>query len=231
MRPPPNGARALIVLAATLLCGCKVGIDAHPLNPTQAAALQTRDAPTAREDVEGFTSILVRVPIAASPDHVWAQLGEHYGDVHQWSGPIEASGFTEGHVVGAQGATRSCTLGPSSPIGKGESFNETIVAWDPARHYYAAAVNDGFFPLRRVVQEYWVQPGPDGVGASVTTQFHYDLAPLMGKGKGMRKKLKPQLVTSLLGLKHLIETGNGEEARDGDFLAGAYPSMFEVNGV
>lgn len=231
MRHARHGTFAALVLVAACLPGCKVGIDAHPLSPAQAAALQSRDVPSSRESIEGFTSVLVHVPISAPADRVWARLAERYGDVHEWSGPIESSSFGEGHVEGSRGATRSCTLGPSSPLGKGETFQETIVAWDPAARYYAAAVNDGFYPLRRVVQEFWVRPTADGAGSVVTTQFHYDLAPPMGKGKGMRKRLKPQFVTSLLGLKHLIETGDGAQARDGDFLAKTYPSVFEENGV
>ena len=227
-----SAPRIAVVFAALVpLTACKVGLDAHPLTAAQTAAIAPRPAPTQPDEIEQLTSIVVKVPIDASPDDVWQTLAVGYGDVHKWSGPIEASSFKKGHVEGGDGCVRSCTLGQSSPIGKGKSFSETIIVWDPASRFFAAGVNDGFFPLRRVVQEFWVDEGEAPERSVVTTQFHYDLSPPMGKGKPLKKRLKPQLVTSLLGLKHLIETGNANEAQDADYLASTYPSVFDANGV
>ncbi|MCH9686865.1 MAG: SRPBCC family protein [Deltaproteobacteria bacterium] len=177
-----------------------------------------------------MTSLVVRVPIDAPPEQVWQQLAVRYGDVHQWSGPIADSGMEAGHTEGRSGAVRSCTLGPDSPIGKGETFSETILQWDPARRFFAAGVDDGFYPMRKVVQEYWVDAGPNG-GTVVTTQFHFDLSFPMGKGTRLVSRLRPQVVTSLLGLKHLVERGDAQRAQDAQFLRRTYPAVYRDNEV
>lgn len=219
-----------LVAVCCLLGGCAVGLDAHPLTDAQSAAISSRAAPDAPDPMPGMTSLVVSVPIDAPVEQVWERLAVRYGDVHQWSGPIEDSDFDHGHVEGARGAVRSCTLGDDSPVGKGETFEETILTWDPQRHYFVAGVDDGFYPMKRAVQEFWVDPSTQG-GSIVTTQFHFDLSFPMGKGKGLLGRLKPQMVTSLLGLKHLVETGDSQQAQDSDFLAQAYPSVFDANGV
>ncbi len=219
-----------IAVGLCLTGGCAVGLAAHPLTDAQAAAMQPRPAPVAAQSIDGMTSVVVRVPIDAAPGHVWEQLAVRYGDVHRWSGPIADSGMEAGHVQGGQGAVRSCTLGPSSPVGKGETFSETIVHWDPEQRFFAAGVDNGFYPMRQVIQEYWVDARPDG-GTVVTTQFSFDLSFPMGKGKRLVSRLRPQVVTSLLGLKHLVERGDAQQAQDADFLARTYPAVYDANGA
>ncbi len=220
-----------LALLAGASPGCAVGLDAHPLTDLQSAALRSRPAPRTADEVPKMTSLVVAVPIDASVETVWHRLAVRYGDVHDWSGPIEDSDFAPGHVQGGHGAVRSCKLGPTAPLGKGKSFSETILVWNDETHFFSAGVDDGFYPLRRVVQEYWVDADASGKGSVVTTQFHFDLAPPMGKGKGLVGRLKPQVVTSLLGLKHLIETGDAARSQDQAFLAETYRSVYSANGV
>lgn len=225
------GSVVSLLLVGVVFVGCAVGIDAHPLTDAQSAALKTRPAPRSAQSIPELTSLVVRVPIQAPVSRVWDQLAVRYGDVHEWSGPIEHSGLATGNTHGCQGAVRACTLGDNAPIGRGKTFSETIVEWDEERHFFVAGVNDGFYPMRRAVQEFWVEPSADGTTSVVTTQFHFDLSFPMGKGKGLVGKLKPQVVTSLLGLKHLLETGNGTQARDAEFLQAHYPAIYDANGA
>ncbi len=208
--------------------GCTVGLQAHPLSPGQREALGSRPVPAAEQQVAGLTTIRVAVPISAPAASVWDQLAVRYGDVHEWSGPIENSKFVDAEV-GRDGARRACTLGPNSPLGKGETFTETILVWDPEHRFFLAGVDDGFYPLRQVAQEFWVRQTPSG--SEVVSQFHYDMSFPMGRGRALRSKLKPQIVRSLLGLKHLVETGRSAEAQDPDFLVRQYPAVLRANGV
>lgn len=220
---------AFVVLSAVLTGGCAVGLDRNPLTPEQLATLKSRPVPAQTRAADGMVAVMVRVPISAPPTEVWNRLAVQYGDVHQWSGTVEESEFREGASKGEQGAVRSCKLGDNSPIGKGEVFEETIFEWDPERRYFAAGVDDGFYPMKRAVQEFWVEAA--GSGSVVVTLFHFDLSFPMGKGNALLGKIKPQVVTSLLGLKHLIETGNSAQAQDSDYLRSAYPEVYTTNGT
>lgn len=219
------------LLLLSMLGACSVGLTNHPLSDAQQSHFASRSAPERPEAVEDMRTIVVSVPVSADATKVWNQLALGYRDVHHWSGSIVDSGHIAGTAEQGKGCARFCVLGEDSPLGAGERFRETIVAWDADKMYYAAGVDDGFFPMKRVVQEFWVVKTP--TGARVVSQFAFELRGAMASmmEDDVVDKLRRPLVTSLMGLKHLVESGNRKQAQDAKFLERTYPKVFESNAV
>ena len=169
MRRPILLLMAVAIAAGTSGCDASVHPDV-PLTPDQKQAFVPRAVPSEVPAVDGMTSLGGRGHIAASPDKVWNVVAVNFGKIETWGGAGIAA--STGSAEGKLGATRHCKIADHMPMIGGSTYDETIIAWDPARHYYAFEQTMSSGPTEKLVGETWIDSDGKG-GTVVTTIAHF----------------------------------------------------------
>ena len=116
----------------------------------------------------------VEVTIDATPDQVWAVVGERFGDVAQWATPIltsrllaAAGAAGDAGPVPAEGVARVCGIGGFGPFPAGEITERLTVFDRSARRLEYRAVHGLPRLMRSAVNRWSVHPDPDDQARSV----------------------------------------------------------------
>lgn len=220
-------AIAVVALAA-MASGCASGVHpASPLSPEQKRAFAPHDVPSAVPEVPGMTSLGGRGHIAAPPEKVWNIVAVNFGKIETWGGAGVAA--SSGTPQGGLGATRHCKIADHMPVIGGSTYDETIIAWDEQRRYYAFEQTMASGPTDKLVGETWIDS--DGRGGSVvTTVAHFAMSFPASMMSGMAaSKFKRQFLAALAGLKHYAETGEKVTVTNWEAVADMYPRLREEN--
>ena len=217
----------LVVLFSSA-CGGSLS-DARPLSAHEKQMFVSRPPPTQVPALAGLSTIGARVQIDVPPPKVWTVFAIGFGNVSHWAGAgVAASECTSGGK-GQLGATRSCRIADRIPMFGGDDYFEEVVGWDAKQGYFTVLQTQATGPTSLLLNENWVDS--DGKGGTVVTQLvhvEFDFPATIMNLEGV---LKEAQVRSLIGLKHLCETGEHMTVENFEALEAKYPQVKADNGL
>ncbi|MCH7760334.1 SRPBCC family protein [candidate division TA06 bacterium] len=149
---------------------------------------------------EVIMSVLSKqIRIDAPVESVWKVLAD-YGGVAKWAPSVNHAVLTT-ESKGGIDCERQCDV---AGFGK---VKERIVEWEEGSHYTFTV--EGIGPMKFVRSNWSVRPDGNMTIAIVTIDFKVKFGPLgaLMDRLVVRLNIRKQMVLSLAGLKHYVETG------------------------
>jgi hypothetical protein len=160
--------------------------------------------------VRASASVVVEVP----PEQAWALLAD-FGSVQDYFASIVKSDWI-GDPGLAEGSERFCDL---SFQGRDVHVKERIFELEPGSHFVYDVYDWENFPLKRMHNTFGVRVDAQG-RTVVYNVIDFKLKPAMMSGL-MRKTMAGSARATMLGMKHVLETGDGTLSREA--LEALYP--------
>jgi hypothetical protein len=158
--------------------------------------------------------IINKININAPVDTAWQILGEEFGEVSRWAGPVTASSLA-GPL--GEGVMRTCEIKATGPFPAGE-VTETLSEFNRQNKTLTYVIDSGGPPFVSHIQNRWILEARDATSSVASSTVTYGLkwwavpfAPLISML--MRSALKPIFDEFRDAVEARSETGPSETDR------------------